>query len=109
MNAAGSEHGDLELGVDWRSTPWLGARRGHQVNVCVDVAFSLSGKSLYTPDNSLLFWLVLGTAKRMFDLCFCGVLWDRYLDDNVGSKELVREIGNYLEIDGNSGEHKRKK
>jgi len=60
-------------------------------------------EALDTPYNRLLLWFILGAAKRMLDLCFGSVLWDGYLNNNVGSIKFIRKIGDHLQIDGNSG------
>ena len=109
MNAARCEHWNLELGIDGRSAPRLGADRWHQIHVRLDVAFGLARKALDAPDNRLLFGLVLGAAKGMLDLGLGRVFGDGYLDDDVGRKELIREIGNHLEVDRNSKREKWKK
>ena len=103
MDAARCKHRNLKFGIDGRSAPWLGAYRGHQVHIRLDVTFGLSGETLHTPYNGLLFWFILGTAKGMLDLCLGSVFGDWYLDHNVGSKQLIREISNHREIDDNSG------
>mmetsp|Transcript_2259 Transcript_2259/g.4842 ORF Transcript_2259/g.4842 Transcript_2259/m.4842 type:complete len:263 (-) Transcript_2259:731-1519(-) len=101
MDTTGGKHRNLELGVNRRPTPRLGAHRRHQVNIRMDVALRFTGKTLDTPYNRLLFWFVLCATKGVLNLCLCGILWDRYFDNNVCSKELIREISNHLHIDGN--------
>jgi len=95
------EHWNLKLGIDGWSAPWLGTNRGHQIHVRLNMALRLAREALDTPHNRLLFGFVLGTAKRVLDLGLGGVFGDGYLDHDVGRKELVREIGNDLEVDGN--------
>ena len=107
VNPTRCKHGNLEFGIDGGSTPWLGANRGHQIDVCLNVAFGLARESLNTPHNCLLFGFVLGAAKGMLDLGLGRVFGNRYLNDDVGCKELIREIGNHLEVDGNSGIEKK--
>ena len=68
------------------------------------MALGLSREALDTPYNRLLFWLIFGATKGMLDLCLGSVLWDGYLNNNVGSEKLVRKIGDHLQIDGNSGD-----
>jgi hypothetical protein len=102
MHTTGGKHGNLELHINGRSVPWLGADRGHEVDFGINMTLGLSGEPLDTPHNRLLFWFVLGSSKQSLDLGLGSILGDRNLDDNVGCKELVRKVGNDLEIDGNS-------
>jgi hypothetical protein len=103
MDTARCKHWNLKFGIDGRSTPWLGAYCRHQVHIRLNGTFGLPGETLHTPYNCLLFWFILGTTEGMLDLCLCSVFWDWYLDYNVGSKQLIREISNHRDIDGNSG------
>ena len=107
MDPTRRKHWNLELGIDGRSAPWFGANRRHQVHVRLNVAFRLTREALDTPYNRLLFGFVFGTAKGMLDLGLGGVFGDGYLDHNVGRKELIREVGNDLEIDRNSEREKQ--
>ena len=66
------------------------------------MTLGLAREALDTPDNCLLFGFVLGTTKRVLDLGLGGVFGNGYLDHHVGRKELIREIGNNLEVDGKS-------
>ena len=66
------------------------------------MAFRLAREAFDTPDNRLLFGFVLGAAKGVLDLGLGSVFGDGYLDHDVGRKELIREIGNHLEVDRNS-------
>lgn len=70
------------------------------------MALGLAREALDTPDDRLLFGFVLGTAKGVLDLGLGGVFRNGYLDHHVGCKELIREVGNNLEVDGKSKEMK---
>mmetsp|Transcript_12864 Transcript_12864/g.21348 ORF Transcript_12864/g.21348 Transcript_12864/m.21348 type:complete len:341 (+) Transcript_12864:43-1065(+) len=96
------KHGNLELHIDGRSVPWLRTDRGHEVDFGIDVTLCLSWETLDTPYNSLLFGFVFGSSKQGLDLGLGSILGDGDLDHNVSRKELVRKVGNDLEIDGNS-------
>lgn len=99
MYTTGSEHWNLEFRTNGWPTPWFRADGGHQVDVGRNVTFRLSGESLDTPYNGLLFRFILGTAKRMFDFSLGSIFghWD--LDDDMSCKQLIREVCHYFEID----------
>ena len=99
VDSTGSKHGNLKFSVDRRSAPWFRPDCWHQIHVCLDVAFCLTGKALDPPHNSLLFWFVLGSAKRVLNFRFRRILGHGDLDDNVSSKQLVRKIRDDLQID----------
>lgn len=73
------------------------------------MALGLAREALDTPDNRLLFGFVLGTTEGVLDLGLGGIFGNRYLDHHVGRKELVRESGNYLEVDGKSKKQNRQR
>ena len=64
------------------------------------MALGLAREALDTPDNRLLFGFVLGATERVLDLGLGSIFGNGYLDHHVGRKELIREIGNNLEVDG---------
>mmetsp|Transcript_17205 Transcript_17205/g.39758 ORF Transcript_17205/g.39758 Transcript_17205/m.39758 type:complete len:208 (+) Transcript_17205:239-862(+) len=101
MNPTRSKHRYLEFRVDGRSAPWLWADGRHQVNIGLNVTFSFPRKTLYTPYDCLLLWFIFGTTKRMFDFCLRRIFRNWYLDDDVCSKQLIREVCNHLQIYGN--------
>jgi hypothetical protein len=68
------------------------------------VALGLSRETFDTPHNGLLFGLVFGSTKESLDLGLGGILGNGNLDDNMSRKQLVRKVGNDLEVDGNSVE-----
>jgi hypothetical protein len=89
MHSTGSKHRHLEFGADRGSAPWFRSHSGHQVHICLNVTFCLSGEPLHTPNNSLLLWLILRATKGILDLGLCRVLWNRYLDDDMSCEKLV--------------------
>ena len=89
MNAAGSEHGNLELYINRRSAPWLGPNSRHEIYLSIYVAFCLAGKSLDTPDDGLLFRLILGTSKGMLDFGLGSVFGDGNFQDNMSGVQLI--------------------
>lgn len=102
MHATRSKHRNLKLNPNRRSDPWFGPHGRHEVNFCVNVALSLTRETLDAPDNGLLFRFIFGSAKESLDFGLRSILRNRNLDDNVSSKQLIREIGDDLEINGNS-------
>ena len=70
MDTTRGEHGHLKVGTNGWSAPWLRPHGGHQIHIGRNVALGLSGETLDPPNNGLLFWFVLGTAKRVLDLGF---------------------------------------
>mmetsp|Transcript_54225 Transcript_54225/g.80904 ORF Transcript_54225/g.80904 Transcript_54225/m.80904 type:complete len:279 (-) Transcript_54225:552-1388(-) len=102
MDPTCSEHRNLKLGVDRGTTPRLGANRRHQVNFCVNVALRLSRESLDTPNDGLLLWFVLGPTKECLNLGPGCILRNRNLDDDMGGKQLIRKVGDDLEVNGHS-------
>ena len=99
MDTTSRKHGNLEFCIDGRSAPWLWSHRGHQIDIGLNVTLGLAWESLDTPNDSLLFWFVLCSAKRMLDFRLCRVLGHRYLDDDMSGKQLVREISNHFQVD----------
>jgi len=99
MHTAGSKHGNLKLHINRRTTPRLGSDSRHEFHFGIDMALGLSGKSLDTPHDGLLFRFVLGAAKECLNLCLGCILRDGNLDYHVSGKELIGKVGNHLEVD----------
>lgn len=96
------EHGNLELHVDRRPAPCLSPDGRDQVHFCRQHAFRLAREALHPPHDRLLLRLVLCPSERVLDLGFCCVLGNRYLDHHVRREQLVREVGDDLQVDGNA-------
>ena len=109
VDSTGCKHGHLELGTDWRTAPGLGANRRHEFDIGLNVTLGLAGEALDTPHNGLLFRFILGTAKGMLDLGLGSVLGHWNLDDDVCGKQLVRKVGNDLQVDRQSATEKQEK
>jgi hypothetical protein len=71
------------------------------------VTLSLSRETFNAPDDGLLFGFVLGSTKQSLDLGLSGIFGNWDFDYDVGGEQLVRKVGNYFEIDGNSAREKR--
>lgn len=108
VDTTGCEHWNLELDINRWSTPGLGSNGGHEVYFRTNLAFCLARKSLHTPDNGLLLWFVLGTSEGLLDLSLGGVLRNRNLKNHVSGIQLVREIGNHLQVDGDPAQQGRR-
>lgn len=102
MHSTGSEHGHLELNVDRRSAPSFRANSGHEFDLSINMTLRLSREALNTPHNRLLFRLVSSSTKQNLVLCFGCISGNRNLDHHMGSEQLVREVRDDLEVDGNS-------
>ncbi len=107
MNTTCRKHWYLKFGADRGAAPWFWAHRLHEINFSLDVAFVLAGETLDTPNNGMLFWLVLSAAERMLDLCLSSVLWHGNLNNHMRRKELVGKVGNHFEIDRHSSQQKK--
>jgi hypothetical protein len=101
VDSAGGEHRHLKFNIDRRTTPRFGSNRGHEVNFGANMAFGLSSKALDTPNNRLLFWFVLGSTKGMLNLGLGRVFGYGHLENNVSGVQLIREIGNHLQVNRN--------
>jgi hypothetical protein len=99
MHSTGREHGHLKFGIDWWSTPRLGSNGRHKIYVGLNVTLGLSRETFYSPYNRLLFWFIFGTSEGMLDFCLSSIFRHWNLDYYMSSKELIRKIGNNLEID----------
>ena len=100
MDPTGGEHGDLELNIYGRTTPWFRSHRRHKVYLRIDMTLGLSSESLDTPNNRLLLRFVFGSSKRVLDLGLGRVLRYGYLENDVRGVQLIREVGNHLQVDG---------
>lgn len=100
MNAAGSKHGNLKFHINGRTTPRLWTDRWHEFHFGINVALGLSWEALDSPHNSLLLWLVLGSAKERLNLGLGCILGNGNLNDDVSGKELIGKVCNDLEVDG---------
>jgi hypothetical protein len=98
MNATRSKHGDLKFHIDRRATPRLGTDRWHELHFSINVALGLSWETLDAPHNGLLLRLILGAAKESLNLGLGRILGNGNLDNHMSSKELIRKVGNHLEV-----------
>lgn len=94
VNARCREHGNLKLHIDRWPGPCLWTYSPHQFQICRQHTFCLSRESLDPPYDGVLLRLILCTAEWIFDFWFGSILWDRYFNDNVGSKQLFWEVCN---------------
>lgn len=101
MNSTGCKHRYLKFHIDRWSAPRLGTHRWHEVNFCANVTLGLTGKTLDAPDNGLLLGFVLRAPKIVLDLGLGSILWHGNLYHHMSGVQLIREIGNNLQIDGN--------
>mmetsp|Transcript_14780 Transcript_14780/g.44503 ORF Transcript_14780/g.44503 Transcript_14780/m.44503 type:complete len:339 (+) Transcript_14780:202-1218(+) len=103
VDAAGAEHGHLELGADGRPRPGLLARARHEVHGRGHEELGLAAEALDAPDDGALLRLEARAAGAGVDVAAGGVGGHGHLDDHVGGVELGLEEGDGLEVDVDAG------
>ena len=82
--SGGSEHGNLELHRDWRLHPSLFILFSSQLNVTTKKCLVISLELFDPPNDSPIFWFVLGSSNSCICLNIGHCLRTRNLQRNIG-------------------------